>query len=58
MDALPFASRCDSSRKPGRSIRIQFQQMFCDEIPNQAASATVGARFDRAARASREQLVD
>jgi hypothetical protein len=34
------------------SIRIQFSADVCYEIPNQAASATVGARFGRAARAA------
>jgi hypothetical protein len=56
MDALPFYQLSDSSRHPGRSIRIQFQQMFATRFEIKL-HLQQWARASAAPRTLREQLV-
>ena len=50
------ATCCDSSRHPGRSIRIQFQQMFATRVQIKL-HLQQWARTSATPRAPREQLV-
>jgi hypothetical protein len=50
LDCSLQMSCCESSRHPGRSIRIQFQQMFATKFQIRLHLQQRGARFGRAPR--------